>query len=101
MVRKTAWLLPEEAEIGILTIFVHNTVRLGGFLTGTVYESLTAYLKQNEPLIERKGTLRAAFTYALNQYKYIRVFLSDGDVLIDNNTNERAIRGFCIGRKNW
>ena len=20
---------------------------------------------------------------------------------MDNNTNERAIRGFCIGRKNW
>ena len=63
--------------------------------------ALFAYLKQNEPLIERKGTLRAAFTYALNQEKYLRVFLTDGDVPIDNNASERAIRGFCIGKKNW
>lgn len=64
-------------------------------------DALFAYLKQNELLIERKGTLRAAFTYALNQEKYLRVFLSDGEVPIDNNASERAIRGFCIGRKNW
>lgn len=64
-------------------------------------DALFAYLKQNELLIERKGTLRAAFTYALNQEKYLRVFLSDGEVPIDNNASERAIRGFCIGKKNW
>ncbi len=64
-------------------------------------DALFAYLKQNELLIERKGTLRAAFTYALNQEKYLRIFLSDGEVPIDNNASERAIRGFCIGRKNW
>ena len=27
--------------------------------------------------------------------------MEDGDVLIDNNASERAIRGFCIGKKNW
>ncbi len=45
--------------------------------------------------------LRDAFNYAINQEKYLRVFLSDGDVPIDNNASERAIRGFCIGKKNW
>lgn len=63
-------------------------------------DALFAYLKQNEPLIERKGALRKAFIYALNQEKYFRIFLSDGEVPIDNNASERAIRGFCIGRKN-
>ena len=29
------------------------------------------------------------------------MFLDDGDVPIDNNASERAIRGFCIGKKNW
>ena len=37
----------------------------------------------------------------LNQEKYLRVFLRDGEVPIDNNASERAIRGFCIGKKNW
>ena len=37
----------------------------------------------------------------MNQEKYLQVFLTDGDVPIDNNASERAIRGFCIGKKNW
>ena len=37
----------------------------------------------------------------LNQEKYLRVFLTDGDVPMDNNASERAIRGFCVGKKNW
>ena len=48
-----------------------------------------------------KGKLEAAFTYLLNQEKYLRVFLNDGDVPMDNNASERAIRGFCIRKKNW
>ena len=42
-----------------------------------------------------------AFGYMLNQEKYLRVFLTDGDVPMDNNASERAIRGFCVGKKNW
>lgn len=39
--------------------------------------------------------------YIINQKKYLSVFLEDGDVPIDNNAAERAIRGFCVGKKNW
>ncbi len=49
----------------------------------------------------KSGKTREAFTYALNQERYLRIFLEDGDVPIDNNASERAIRGFCIGKKNW
>lgn len=64
-------------------------------------DALFAYLKQKKDQIEVKGKLKAAFTYLLNQEKYLRVFLNDGDVPMDNNASERAIRGFCIGKKNW
>lgn len=37
----------------------------------------------------------------LRQSGVLRVFLDDGEVPIDNNASERAIRGFCIGKKNW
>lgn len=37
----------------------------------------------------------------MNQERYLKVFLTDGDVPIDNNASERVIRGFCIGKKNW
>ena len=64
-------------------------------------DALFAYLKQKKAQIVVKGKLEAAFTYLLNQEKYLRVFLNDGDVPMDNNASERAIRGFCIGKKNW
>ena len=64
-------------------------------------DAFFAYLKQNEAKVPKSGKTREAFTYALNQERYLRVFLEDGDVPIDNNASERAIRGFCIGKKNW
>ena len=39
--------------------------------------------------------------FCLNQEKYLKVFLTDGDVPIDNSASERAIRTFCLGKKNW
>ena len=59
------------------------------------------YLKQNQTEVPGSGKLHDAFTYALNQEKYLKVFLEDGEVPIDNNASERAIRGFCVGKKNW
>lgn len=39
--------------------------------------------------------------YSLNQEKYLRRFLNDGEIPIDNNAAEQSIRSFCIGKKNW
>ena len=80
------------------------SAQLGKTDTGVVkplVDAFFAYLKQNEPKIPKNGKIREAFTYALNQESYLKVFLEDGDVPIDNNASERAIRGFCIGKKNW
>ena len=62
-------------------------------------DAFFAYLKNIK--VSRKDKFGDAVGYALNQEKYLRVFLTDGDVPIDNNASERAIRGFCIGKKNW
>ena len=39
--------------------------------------------------------------YSMSQEKYLKEFLLDGEIPIDNSACERAIRPFCIGRKNW
>lgn len=64
-------------------------------------DALFVYLKRNEHIVSKRTKLGEAYTYILNQEKYLRVFLTDGDVPMDNNASERAIRGFCIGKKNW
>ena len=64
-------------------------------------DAFFAYLKQNSDRVPKSGKTKEAFTYALNQERYLRVFLENGDVPMDNNASEHAIRGFCIGKKNW
>lgn len=39
--------------------------------------------------------------FILNQEKYLKVFLDNADVPIDNSAAERSIRTFCLGKKNW
>lgn len=62
-------------------------------------DTFFAYLKTLN--VSSKDKLGESVGYALNQERHLRVFLENGDVPIDNNASERAIRGFCIGKKNW
>lgn len=64
-------------------------------------DALFVYCKNTKHDIAPKTKLSDAYGYLLNQEKYLRVFLADGEVPIDNNASERAIKGFCIGKKNW
>ena len=41
------------------------------------------------------------FSFYLRLAQYLRVFLDNGSVPMDNNAAERAIRPFTVGRKNW
>lgn len=59
------------------------------------------WLKKHRRDVTLKSLTGRAMTYALNQETYLRVFLSDGNVPMENNAAERAIRPFCIGKKNW
>ena len=51
--------------------------------------------------VSGKNKLVDAVRYTLNEKKYLYTFLEDGDVPIDNNRAENAIRPFTVGRKNW
>jgi len=62
---------------------------------------LFAYLEKQVQFVAPKSATGKAISYCLNQKKYLKVFLEDGHVPIDNNAAERAIRPFCLGKKNW
>ena len=68
-------------------------------------EDNSAYNKRNKNII-LPLVFVISLTLCFNKLnklseKYLNVFLNDGDVPMDNNASERAIRGFCIGKKNW
>ena len=48
-----------------------------------------------------KSETGEGLSYSIHQEKYLRTFLGDGNIPIDNSACERAIRPFCVGRKNW
>lgn len=56
-------------------------------------DAFFAYLKQNSDRVSKSGKTKEALTYALNQERYLRVFLENGDVPMDNNASERVIPG--------
>lgn len=60
-----------------------------------------AWVKESLPIVPSGGSTCKALQYNLNQEEYLRFFLTDGKVPMDNNTAERAIRPFTLGRKNW
>jgi hypothetical protein len=48
-----------------------------------------------------KSPMGQAIGYALNQWDALCVYVSDGDLAIDNNAGENALRRIALGRKNW
>ncbi len=59
------------------------------------------WVRKNQPYVDPRSQTGKAFSYSLNQEKYLRTFLDDPMVNMDNNQAERAIRPFTVGRKNW
>ena len=66
-------------------------------------EDFFAWIKQQvvECSVLPKSKTAQGLNYIINQEPYLKVFLTDGDVPIDNSASERSIRTFCIGKKNW
>ena len=64
-------------------------------------EAYFTWVRETLPKVPQKSKTWEGFSYSLNQEKYLKVFLDDGEVPMDNNAAEQSIRGFCIGKKNW
>ena len=48
-----------------------------------------------------KSPLGEAITYAFNQWDALTIYTGDGDLAIDNNASENALRRVALGRRNW
>lgn len=66
-------------------------------------EEYFAWIKDvfRQGLVIPKSETARGLAYSINQEKYLKVFLTDGEVPIDDSASERALRNFTIGRKNW
>ena len=65
------------------------------------FDDLEAWLGTQLTRISAKTPLAVAIRYALTRLKRLRPYLSNGELELDNNTAERAMRAVALGRKNW
>jgi len=66
-----------------------------------VIERLHRALLKLQPRYLPQSLLGQALSYALNQWPLLERFLDHGEVEIDNNLVENAIRPTAVGKKNW
>ena len=62
---------------------------------------VTEWLHSMEDSVDRSSLIGDAILYTLDQENYLRRYLDDGHLSIDNNSAERAIKNFAVGRRNW
>lgn len=66
-----------------------------------VVDALFEWLHSMEDSVDRSSLIGDAILYTLNQEPYLRRYLDDGHLSIDNNSAERAIKNFAVDRRNW
>ena len=66
-----------------------------------VVEQFHAWLNALAPQVLPQSLLGKAVHYTLGQWPKLTTFLKHGEVPLDNNRCENAIRPFVIGRKGW
>ncbi|MCI0703391.1 MAG: IS66 family transposase [Planctomycetia bacterium] len=78
-----------------------NRVSLRQEKSVPVLRAIKEWLDAKRASVLPKSPLSAAITYATNQWQALNVYVTDGELAIDNNAAERALRGVAVGRKNW
>ena len=66
-----------------------------------VAEALQAWLIGQRQQLAKADATAKAIDYALSNWRALTRYLDDGNVPIDNNAAENAVRPLVVGRKNW
>jgi hypothetical protein len=66
-----------------------------------VVQRLERALLKLRPRHLPQSPMGQAITYAINQWANLQRFLEHGEVEIDNNKVENAIRPTAVGKRNW
>lgn len=66
-----------------------------------IVQRLHDWLAEQLPTLSRKSVTADAIRYAMNQWQGLTRFLDHGNIEMDNNTAERALRSVAVGRKNF
>ncbi len=66
-----------------------------------IVENLRNYIDKSLPLVPPKSLTGKALNYTNSLWNKIVPIFEDGNLSLDNNRVENAIRPFAVGKKNW
>jgi len=66
-----------------------------------IADSLYEWLKAQRAMVPDGSAIAKAIDYSLNRWPALTRFLNDPALPIDNNHDERQIRPWAVGKKNW
>ena len=66
-----------------------------------IVEALHTWLTEQRRKLANADVTAKAIDYSLSNWRALTRYLDDGNVPIDNNAAENAVRPLCVGRKNW
>ena len=69
--------VPTKQRKGTVSYMVMKQIQA---IIKPLVDALFVYLKQHQHEVPQSGKLHDAFGYALNQEKYLRIFLDDGEI---------------------
>jgi transposase len=78
-----------------------DRLRLRQLQSQPILEKLRNYLLEIQAEVLPKSPEGRAVRYTLKNWTALTRYCADGDLQIDNNATERAIRGVAVGRNNW
>jgi len=98
-IARIAALYAIEAEIRGSTPEIRKTIRQAR--ARPLLDSMRVWLEATLAKLSRKSDTTAAIRYALSRWSALTRYVDDGQLEIDNNAAERALRVVALGRKNF
>ncbi len=98
-IERIAMLYAIEAEIRGSTPEIRKSTRQAR--AGPLLDSMRRWFELTLAKLSRKSDTTAAIRYASSRWQALTRYVDDGQLEIDNNTAERALRVVALGRKNY
>jgi transposase len=98
-IERIAALYAIEAEIRGSTPEIRRSIRQAR--ARPLLESMRTWMEATLAKLSRKSDTAAAIRYASSRWQALTRYVDDGQLEIDNNAAERALRVVALGRKNY
>lgn len=96
---RIAQLYQIESKTKAMTIDERERIRRAEAIP--ILDELYAYLMRQSHTLAPSSNSSKAVNYALKRWQALSRYANSGDLPIDNNPAENAIRPIALGRKNW